>query len=145
MTTARPLPDVNDPVTAPFWAAARESRLAVQRCDRCGALRWQPAPICPQCLQSGGTWVDLSGSGRVYSFTVYHRAMHPGFADLVPYTVAMVQLDEGIRMVGMMHEPVVDLKIDEPVTAVYEQVTPEITVVRWAQNAEALPAGRPGT
>jgi uncharacterized OB-fold protein len=130
--TTRPLPDVNDPLTAPFWAAARESRLSVQQCDRCQALRWQPAPICPECLAPGGTWVDLSGEGEVWSFAVYHRAMNPSFADSVPYTVGMIELREGLRMVGEMAADAEDVRIGQPVTAVFEPLTPEVTLVRWA-------------
>jgi uncharacterized OB-fold protein len=77
--------------------------------------------------------VDLNGSGTVYSFAVYHRAMHPGFADLVPYTVAMVELEEGIRMVGPVVEPE-DLAIGDPVTAVFAPVTPDVTLVQWARR-----------
>lgn len=137
MTASRPLPDTDDPLTAPFWAATRDSRLTAQRCGRCSAFRWLPAPICPECLEPGGTWTDLAGTGTVWSFTVYHRAMHPGFADLVPYTVAMVELPEGIRMVGTMQEPTPDVQIGEQVTATYDVVTPDVTVVRWARDPAA--------
>lgn len=132
----RPLPDVTDPLTAPFWAGARESRLTVQRCDRCGALRWQPAPICPECLTRGGTWTDLSGEGTIWSFAVYRRAMHPDFADSVPYTVAMVDLKEGVRMVGEMADPTPEVAIGQPVRAVFEPLSPDVTVVRWAPRAD---------
>jgi uncharacterized OB-fold protein len=131
----RPLPDVNDPLTAPFWAAARESRLTVQRCESCGALRWLPAPICPECLTTGGTWADMSGAGTVWSYTVYRRAMNPAFADAVPYTVALVELAEGVRMVGEMAEPTPEIAIGQPVTAVFTPLSPEVTVVRWTAAA----------
>lgn len=137
MATARPLPDVNDAVSAPFWAAAREERLAVQQCGQCSALRWQPAPICPECWTPGGAWVDLSGSGTVWSYAVYHRAMNPGFGDMVPYTVAMIELDEGIGMIGMMLTNTPDLQIGDPVRVVFEHVTPDVTVVRWERTEVA--------
>jgi uncharacterized OB-fold protein len=129
--TSRPLPDVNEPLTAPFWAAARESRLSMQRCDRCSALRWQPAPICPECLAPGGTWVDLSGEGVVWSYAVYHRAMNPAFKDSVPYTVAQVELREGPRMVGEIAAGAGPVEIGQPVRATFEPLTPEVTVVQW--------------
>lgn len=129
-----PLPDTTDPLTAPFWAAAHEGRLAAQRCASCGAVRWQPATICPECLTTGGTWTDLAGTGTIYSYTVYHRAMNPKFKDAVPYTVAMIELDEGIRMIGMIADaggPPVE--IGQPVRAVFDAVTDDVTLVRWAR------------
>jgi hypothetical protein len=132
MAYSGPLPDVTDPLTAPHWAAAREQRLAVQRCTVCGALRWQPAVICPECLEPGGEWTDLAGTGTVWSYTVYHRAMNPAFADLVPYTVAMIELDEGIRMVGMLTDGD-DVAIGQQVRATFDAVTDDVTLVRWAR------------
>lgn len=127
-----PLPDITDETTAGYWAASKLGRVAVQRCKQCGALRWQPAPLCPECLQSGGTWVDLSGRGTVWSFAEYHRAMHPAFAAAVPYTVVMVELEEGLRMIGAMQGPGPAPVIGSPVHAVFEAVTDEVTLVRWA-------------
>jgi uncharacterized OB-fold protein len=138
MTASRPLPDTDDALTAPFWAATRESRLTAQQCTRCAAFRWLPAPICPECLEPGGTCSDLAGTGTVWSYAVYHRAMHPGFADLVPYTVALVELDEGIRMVGTLRDDLTrEMEIGERVTAAYETVTPDVTLVRWAPERAA--------
>jgi uncharacterized OB-fold protein len=128
-TYTTPLPDPADPLTGPHWAAARDQRLAVQRCTSCGALRWQPAAICPECLTTGGEWTDLAGTGTVWSYTVYHRAMNPAFADRVPYAVAMIELDEGIRMIGMLTGT--DIAIGDPVRAVYDPVTDDVTLIRW--------------
>jgi uncharacterized OB-fold protein len=105
MTYPGPLADVGDPLTAPFWRAVEEHRLVAQRCLSCRALRWLPAPICPECWAPGGDWEDLSGTGVIYSFATYRRAMAPAFKDLVPYTVALVTLDEGIEMHGMLERP----------------------------------------
>jgi hypothetical protein len=131
------LPDVTDPLTAPYWEAAREGRLVVQRCLKCGHLRWLPAELCPECLSDQGEWTPLSGAGTVWSFAVYHRAMHPAFAELVPYTVGLVELDEGPRMVGVLRTSTGDADADgevhigDPVSAVFDPVTPEVTLIRW--------------
>jgi uncharacterized OB-fold protein len=131
-----PLPALDDPLTAPHWEAAREHRLAVQRCASCGALRWQPALICPECLTTGGEWTDLAGTGTIWSYTVYHRAMNPAFRGQVPYAVAMVELDEGIRMVGKLTEHD-GVAIGQRVQVSYEPVTDEVTLVRWAPDRDA--------
>jgi uncharacterized OB-fold protein len=59
----RPLPDPAHPLYGPFWTAAAEKRLVIQRCPACGALRWPPAPRCPECLAAGGDWNEIHGTG----------------------------------------------------------------------------------
>ncbi|MEB4209765.1 Zn-ribbon domain-containing OB-fold protein [Mycobacterium sp. 94-17] len=83
-----------------FWAAAAENRLVVQRCDECATLRHYPQFLCPRCRSAAWNWAEMSGRGVVYSFTVSHRAFAPAWADRVPYVIATVELDEGVRMVS---------------------------------------------
>jgi uncharacterized OB-fold protein len=94
----RPRPTPNA-MTEGFWQAARDHRLVVQRCAACGELRHYPQPLCPLCRSDAWTWTPLSGRGTVYTFTVTHQAFHPAWADRVPYVVATIELDEGVRMV----------------------------------------------
>lgn len=95
----RPRP-VPNPLTEGFWAAAREHRLVVQRCDRCQLLRHYPQPMCPDCHSVDWSWTPVSGRGTVYTFTVTHQAFHPQWVDRVPFVVATIELDEGLRMVS---------------------------------------------
>jgi uncharacterized OB-fold protein len=139
MTYNGPLPDVTDPLTAPFWQAARAHRLEVQRCRRGLALRWQPAAICPECLTPGGDWTPLSGHGEIYSFAVYHRAMHPDFTDLVPYTVALVTLDEGVEMHGLLRTTGA-VKIGERVCVDFVDIDDAVSLVMWKPTT-AAPTG----
>ncbi|MGH7820723.1 MAG: Zn-ribbon domain-containing OB-fold protein, partial [Candidatus Binatia bacterium] len=81
----------------PFFAAAREGRLVVQRCPDCGALRFPPRPICSHCLGRRAEWTTVSGRGEIFSFNVMHQVYHPGFAGDVPYAVVLVELEEGCR------------------------------------------------
>jgi uncharacterized OB-fold protein len=113
----RPVPDPGDPVAGPHWRAAVAGRLEVQRCDDCGELRWPPAPICPECLAAGGTWIALSGSGAVWSLATYHRAFHPGLADAVPYRVGLVELAEGPRLIAGLAGGV---DVGDPVRATFD-------------------------
>lgn len=94
------LPDLEHPLYGPFWAAAGERRLAMQRCDGCGYVRWPPAPLCPECLRPGGTWSDLDGRGEIWSVAVYEHAFHPSLRAAVPYACALVELDAGPRMIS---------------------------------------------
>jgi uncharacterized protein len=132
---ARPLPDVTDPVAGPYWAAASAGRLTAQRCPACRQLRWPPAPICPECLLPGGEWVQLSGLGTVWSLAVYHRAFHPGFAAELPYTVALVELDEGPRMISNLVGDPGAFAVGRRVRAVFDQVSDQVTLVRFTAVA----------
>jgi uncharacterized OB-fold protein len=84
--------------TAPFWESCRRGQLCLQRCVACAAWRYPPAPVCPRCAATEACWTPISGKGRVHSFVVYHRAFHPAYAEEVPYAVALVELDEGVRL-----------------------------------------------
>lgn len=86
--------------SAPFWAAAREGRLVVQRCAACGRLQHPPGQVCARCLSEDLGAEPVSGFGHVHAFTVVERAMLPDLRALVPYVVALVDLDEGVRMVS---------------------------------------------
>jgi uncharacterized OB-fold protein len=96
------LSPVDDPVTGPFFQAAREGKLIVQRCDCCSALRWPPLPGCPECRKRATTWVEVAPSGTVWSFVVYHRAFQPELTTQIPYAVAMIELDDGPYMIGRL-------------------------------------------
>ncbi|WP_433504852.1 Zn-ribbon domain-containing OB-fold protein [Pseudonocardia halophobica] len=100
MSTA-PLPEVT-PLSEPYWTALAEGRLMHQRCVGCGNA-WLPArEECPHCLAAAPRWVDSSGEGRVISWVVYHQAVHEYFADKVPYTVAVIELAEGPRLISSL-------------------------------------------
>ena len=128
---SKPLPDVNDPVTAPFWAATREHRLVVPRCANCAYRFWPPEPVCPECLQSEFVWEDIDPRGVLWSYAVYHRALDPAFAADVPYAVGLVDLGDGIKMYGRLDAELDHVAIDRPVEAVFRAETDDVTLVRW--------------
>jgi hypothetical protein len=94
---AKPLP-ILTPDTAPFWEGCRNGQLLLQRCTACAAWRYPPTPVCPRCAATEAAWTPTSRKGRIHSFVIYHRAFHPAYAAEVPYAVALVELDEGVRM-----------------------------------------------
>ncbi|MBI3078993.1 MAG: Zn-ribbon domain-containing OB-fold protein [Deltaproteobacteria bacterium] len=119
-------------LSEPFWAACKRHELRVQRCQRCGAYRFPPAILCPECLSLETEWTGLGGRGRVFSYVVYHRLYHPAFEADLPYAVALIELEEGVRMianvVGIAPEKVT---CDMPVEVVFEDVTPEVTLPKF--------------
>lgn len=95
MTNApqRAVPAVSD-LTRPFWDAAREGRLVIQRCADCAYYNHPPRPSCDRCLSTNLSFEAVSGQGAVWSFTVMHQKSVAGFEDAVPYLTALIELDE---------------------------------------------------
>jgi hypothetical protein len=86
-----------DPITAPFWEAARERRLVIQRCRVCGTHQFYPRPYCLACLSDDVKWVEAAGTGTVYSMVTVRIPVIPELAP--PYRLAIVELEEGPRIV----------------------------------------------
>lgn len=81
-----------------YWEAARDGRLVVRRCQACGKHHFMPRAQCPACWSDQLEWVDSSGCGTVYTMSTVHRAPTADFAAIVPYVIALIDLDEGVRM-----------------------------------------------
>ena len=86
------------PESMPYWEAAKEHRLALPRCDDCAQFWFPPSRTCPHCLSMNFAFKSVSGRGKVFSFVTFHRVYRPAFAEDVPYVVALVELDEGPRL-----------------------------------------------
>jgi uncharacterized OB-fold protein len=86
-------------LTAPYWSAAREGVIALQRCVQCGHRWHPPAPVCPRCRSTSYEWIRSRGRGTLYSYTTVMHAAHPAIASAVPYRVALVDLEEGPRVI----------------------------------------------
>jgi uncharacterized protein len=98
------LPDVDEPVAAPFWAACARGELVVQACGTCGRRRMPPREMCPDCQSFEVDWHTVDGRGRVWSFVVAHPPLLPYYAERSPYVVAVIELadDPSIRLVGQV-------------------------------------------
>ncbi len=91
------LPPANSE-TAGFWENAARGVLVVQHCPACGHRQFFPRAVCIHCMCPEPEWQPVSGFGTVHSFSVVHRPAHPDFAQRVPYVIAVIDLDEGVRM-----------------------------------------------
>jgi uncharacterized OB-fold protein len=127
----KPLPDLDDPITAEYWRAARDHRLVVPRCAACGYRFWPPEVVCPECQHREFHWEEVGPTGVLWSYATYHQALDAAFADELPYTVGLVDLGDGIKMYGIVRAPAEQLKIDQTVRASFEAVTSDTTMVRW--------------
>ena len=131
------------PDTAFFWAGTAAGELRIQRCGRCGALRHPPGPMCPACGEaSDGGYVVAAGTGEVFSYVVHHHPPVPG--KRLPMVVALVQLPEGVRMVGEMPGVRPDqVRIGLPVRATFVRPDSEhledLTLPAWRPAEGTLP------
>jgi uncharacterized OB-fold protein len=130
----KPMPDLDDPLVAAFFAATKQERLVVQRCADCHFLRWPPGPLCPQCQSTRSDWTDIRPTGSLYSYAVYHRAMNPAFADDVPYTVGLIELDDGPRMYGRLMGDYDAGSVGCRMHARFVPASPDVTFVHWARD-----------
>lgn len=105
----------------PFWDATRERRLALPWCTACEAPVFFPRAVCPTCLDSALEWRPASGRGVVYAVTVEHRPQNPAFRARAPYAVALVELEEGVRLLtNLVGAAPMSFAVDDPVQVVWE-------------------------
>ena len=99
--TEKPVPHPTQD-SQPYWDAAGTGRLKLQRCGACGTIRHYPQPVCPHCYSLAIEWIDASGRGAIHSWTVAHHPFHPAFKAELPYTLVIVDLEEGPRAMGRL-------------------------------------------
>ncbi len=127
----KPLPHPNE-VSQPFWDAAKRHELQIQRCNACGTHIFYPREACSECLSPDLIWIPVSGKGTLYSYTIAQAPTHPAFADDVPYVIAIVELAEGPRITtNLAGCPPDRVTSGMPVVASFEEVTPEVTLVKF--------------
>ena len=109
------------PESLPFWQAAKENRLLLPRCNHCGRYFFPPSQRCRHCLSKDIAWAESKGTGRIYSFVVYHRSYHPAFEADIPYVVAIVELDEGVRLLSnIVGTPPENVRCDQRVRVIFQ-------------------------
>ena len=116
----RPVPTPHSD-SAPYWEGCAAGELRLQHCKSCGKARFYPRSRCPFCFGAEAEWRAISGLGTVYSYTVAHRAFHPWFIERVPYVVALIDLDEGPRMMTNIVGDPAKVRIGHRVRVVYEK------------------------
>ncbi len=130
MTTQwnKPLPTVAGETKA-FWDSCRRGQLVIQYCDGCDEYQWYPRGICADCWGESVRWVQSSGRGTVWTYTVTYQNRTPGFAEMVPYVLALVELEEGVRMfTNIVDCNPRDVHIGMAVEVTFQTATPQITI-----------------
>jgi uncharacterized OB-fold protein len=119
-------------VEAPFWNEAKKNNLVLQKCVDCNKFIFYPRLYCPHCLSPALTWEKASGKGKVYTYTVVVSNCHSSFISNLPFVIAIIELDEGVRMlsnvVGCGPE---DVRCDMPVEVVFEELNDDFNLPKF--------------
>jgi uncharacterized OB-fold protein len=121
-----PAPDLE---TKPFWDGCKEGRFLIRHCNACGTDHYYPRPFCPTCWSDDVAWKEASGRATLYTYSVVHVNDLPPFGERVPYVAAIVELEEGPRVMtnveGVEHEA---LQIGMPLVVDYKPISDDITI-----------------
>jgi uncharacterized OB-fold protein len=118
-----------DDTTRPFWEAAREGRFLIKRCRDCGRAHYYPRPFCPHCWSGAVDWEDARGRASLYTWSVVLQNDLPPWPERVPYVAAVVDLDEGPRVMTNVVECEFErLTIDMALQVSFRQASDEVTV-----------------
>ena len=134
MPAGAPLPEPQpDGLDAPFWEAARQYRLIVQRCRACGTFQFGPEWVCHHCRSDDVAWHECAGQGKVYAFERVWHPVHEALKGRVPYLIVLVELPDAgrVRMVGnLLGDPLQEVRIGDNVEVVWEEHA-DITLPQW--------------
>ncbi len=127
--------DLNpDAYTMKFWEAAREHRLVIPECNKCGTFHMPPTGFCHECTSQDLKFTEVPGTGEIYTFTIARHAVIPMLQAVVPYVIAVIAIDgaPGVRMVGNMIDCDMEkLQIGDKVKVVFDDVNEEVTIPRF--------------
>ena len=125
------LPTIEDD-SREYWDGAADGRLLIARCGSCGRVHHYPRVICPYCWSEDVAAVEASGRATLYTYSTVYVNDLPPFRDRLPYIAAVVDLEEGPRlMTNILTPDVASVRIGQKVTAVYDDVTEDATLVKF--------------
>jgi uncharacterized protein len=127
----KPLPTPT-PTSAPFWDGLKEGVVKLQKCNDCGVWVFYPRSRCSNCLSDSLEWHEVSGNGTLYTFTIARQPTSPHFSTEVPQQLAVVELDEGVRLTTtLVNIREADIKIGMRLKPYFEPVTDDVTLLRY--------------
>lgn len=133
--SAQPLPQLAG-LAREFYGFCKRRELRFQRCSDCSAWRHVPRERCSECGSASYRWERSSGRGRVYTWIVANRSMHPSFPSDGSVAPVVIEMDEGVRVVSTMRDcPPRELAIGMPVEVVYDDVTEDVTLPKFRRLA----------
>ncbi|MCZ6558238.1 MAG: Zn-ribbon domain-containing OB-fold protein [SAR324 cluster bacterium] len=127
---AMPVPT---PETQHYWDGAKAGELLLQRCKDCGKTYFPPRPFCPECASRSVEVIKASGKGKLYSYIINHRPA-PGFEEEAPYAIAVVELDEGPRLMTNIvdcEQTPEALQLDMALEVTFEKINDDISLPKF--------------
>jgi uncharacterized OB-fold protein len=146
MELDRPLPQPITPEARPYWEGLRQQKLMLPHCQACGHVFFYPRAVCPRCHGREIGWIQATGKGKLYAFGIAHQTIGRTFTVPPPYVLAMVELDEGPRLMSNLVnvDPTPQaVRCDLPVEVVFSKLTEEVTLPLF-QPARAEDRARGG-
>lgn len=127
----KPLPEVQ-PWSEDFWKATKQHKLLIQECKECKTKIFYPRKFCPECWSSDLSWSEASGKGKIFTFSITMAGVEKKFADDLPYVLALVDLEEGIRMMTNIVEcKPEDVQIGMDVEVVFDDINEDFALPKW--------------
>lgn len=125
-------PSRREPFTRAYWEGMKRGEFVLQTCPHCQTITHPPSPVCTGCLATDKTYRTASGRGTLYAFTVSYRPLHEEFKPDLPYVVALVDLEEGVRVMSWVTGCAPEaLRIGMALEAWYEPIDGEVTLHRF--------------
>ena len=130
MNFDRPLPTPT-PTSAPFWNGLKEGVVKLQKCNQCGVWVFYPRSRCSSCLSDSLEWREVSGNGTLYTYTIARQPTSPHFADEVPQRLAVVELEEGVRLTTtLVNVAEADIRVGMRLRPYFDVVADDVTLLR---------------
>ena len=125
-----------EPVAAPFYEGMAQHKVMIQQCVSCSTYLPPAQVVCDHCGSNTLSWVDVSGHGKIYSYVVYHRSFHPAFNQQVPYTVALIELNEGPRLQAQFIGDGESCYVGMPVEPTYKIINDKHTLLCYMRSED---------
>lgn|SRR5690606_32353077 len=120
MSQELPLP-IENADSQPYWEGARQNKLLIRKCKECSTFHFMPRHLCPECWSDQLEWVESAGTGSIHSFSIIRRASLAAYSEKTPYVTALIDLDEGPRMVtNIVGDDALSAAIGDRVSVVFE-------------------------
>jgi uncharacterized OB-fold protein len=146
MELDRPLPQPITPEAKPYWDGLKQGKLMIPKCGDCGVPFFYPRVVCPNCSSRSIGWIQASGQGKLHAFGIAHQSFNKAYKVPPPFVLAMIELDEGPRMLSNLinvHPDPKTVKCDMPVEIVFQKLTDDVTIPLFqpARAADRTAAG----
>jgi uncharacterized OB-fold protein len=131
MELDRPLPHPVAPEAKPYWEGMKQGKLMLPECQDCRKTHFYPRIFCPHCHSRNLKWIEASGRGKLYAFEILHRSFNPAVKTPLPYVLAMIELEEGPRMLSNLVDIKPDpnvIRCDMPVEVVFKKLNDAFTI-----------------